>query len=142
MEKVYTATQKYVQTTPRKLRLVADAVKKLTPIAALEVLPYSSKRAANPLYKVVKTAVSNAKQDGVLENELVFSEIQITQGPVLKRFSAVSRGQAHGYKKRMSHVRVSVKRISQPEKKQEVVETKEVVNTEKVEKKAKKQIKK
>lgn len=105
----FVATQKYVQTTPRKLRLVADAAKKLSPMAAIEVLPYSNKRAALPLLKTIKTAVANAKQTGVDETKLVFSEIQITQGPVLGRGNPVSRGQFHPIKRRMSHIRVVVK---------------------------------
>lgn len=106
MQTTYTATQKYVQMTPRKVRLIADSVKKMTPAAAVQVLPYSNKRAANPLMKVIKTAIANAVQVGIDPTTLVFSEIQITQGPVLKRFIAVSRGQAHPLKKRMSHIRV------------------------------------
>ena len=104
----YTATQKYVQMTPRKLRLVADSVRKLTPAAAIEILPYSKRIAAEPLVKVIKTAVANAKLAGVDEGRLVFSEIQISQGPALKRGIPVSRGQWHPIKKRMSHIRVIV----------------------------------
>lgn len=126
MEKQYIATQKYVQTTPRKLRLVADAAKKLTPLTAVEVLPYSNKRAANALLKVVKTAISNAKQAGVSDSDLLFSEVQITQGPVLKRFIPVSRGQAHSYKKRMSHIRVVLKeKVEAKNKKSEKNEQKQ-----------------
>ncbi len=94
--------------SPRKLRLVADAVKQMRPVDAIEALPFSGKRAAHPLSKVIKTAVANAVAAGVDAQTLVFKEIQIGQGPTLKRGIAVSRGQWHPIMKRMSHIRVSV----------------------------------
>jgi len=102
------ATQKFYRMSPRKLRLVTDAVKKMSPVEALVVLPFTGKRAAEPLAKVIKTAVANAKVLGMDEQTLVFKEIQIGQGPTLKRGIAVSRGQWHPIKKRMSHIRVVV----------------------------------
>lgn len=127
MEKTYSATQKYIQMTPRKLRLVADAVRKMNPVNAMEVLPYSARYAAEPLMKTIKTAVSNAKHEGADETKLVFEEIQITQGPALKRGIAVSRGQWHPIKKRMSHIRVVVKegKVVSAVKTQKVEEQKE-----------------
>jgi len=94
--------------TPRKMRLVADSVRKMKPSDAVEILPYSAKFAAEPLLKVIKTAIANARQGGADESKLVFHEIQISQGPALKRGIPVSRGQWHPIKKRMSHIRVSV----------------------------------
>lgn len=134
----YIATQKYVRMTPRKLRLVADAARKMTPAAAIEVLPYSKKIAAGPLMKVVKTAVANAKQAGADETRLMFVEIQISEGPVLKRGIPVSRGQWHPILKRMSHIRVVVgeKEVIKPRErvKAEATETKKTKKVTKVEK--------
>lgn len=104
-------TQKYIKTSPRKIRLVADLIKDLSPEKALEVLPHLQKRAAKPLSKAINTALSNAK-DRNISGELVFSEIQINEGPRLKRGRAVSRGRWHPYKRRMSHIHIVLKTTS------------------------------
>ena len=81
-------------------------VKKLPPSEALEVLPYTGKRAALPLAKVIKSAMANALQKGADEKSLVFKEIQVGEGPILKRGRPVSRGRWHPIQKKMSHIRV------------------------------------
>lgn len=102
------AVQKYIITSPRKLREVVFLIKKMKPAVAIEQLPFSYKRAAEPLVKVIKTAIANATQKGASSDELIFKEIQINEGPRLRRFRAASRGRAKPYKKRMSHIRVVV----------------------------------
>jgi len=69
------SVQKFVKTSPRKLRLVADLAKKMTPADAIERLPFSRKFAAEPLIKVIKTAVANGKAMGAKEENLIFKEI-------------------------------------------------------------------
>ena len=100
------ATQKYLILSPKKLREVAEIAKKLSPARALEVLPFIGKRAAGPLSKVIKSAIANAKVKGEAEGDLVFKEIQIGEGPRLKRWRAGAHGRAKPFKKRMSHIRV------------------------------------
>ncbi|OGM15933.1 hypothetical protein A2V56_04930 [Candidatus Woesebacteria bacterium RBG_19FT_COMBO_42_9] len=100
------ATQKYLITSPKKLREVAAVAKKLSPIRAIEILPFIGKRAATPLLKVIKNAIASAKAKGSSEGELAFKEIQIGEGPRLKRFRAGAHGRAKPYKRRMSHIRV------------------------------------
>lgn len=102
----YTATIKYVRTSPRKLRLVADAVRSLPvqkAIAALSGLPQA---AARPLTDAIESAAANAKSKNGELSTLTMKALEIGGGPVMKRWHAVSRGQAHGFKKRMSHIRV------------------------------------
>lgn len=102
----YQATSKYIRTSTRKLRLVADLVSKLSPSDALVQLSHMPKEAAGPMAKVVASAIANAAQKQVSEDVLKFKKIEVMGGPVMKRFHAVSRGQAHSYKKRMTHVRI------------------------------------
>ncbi len=110
------STQKYILMSPRKLRLVANAVRKLSPNEAVTVLPFMEKRAAEPLEKAIKTALANAKVHGLNGDELVFKEIQIGEGPRLKRGRPVSRGRWHPYKKRMSHIRIVLETLPQNDK--------------------------
>lgn len=101
------AEQKYLRESPRKLRKVADLVRKMRPVQAVEYLAHIRKRATLPLQKVLKQALANAKNNAQIpEGELVIRELVIGQGPTYKRFRPVSRGRAHAIKKRTSHVRV------------------------------------
>ena len=131
------SVQKFVKTSPRKLRLVAALAKKMTPLAAIESLPFSRKQAAVPLVKVIKTAVANGKTLGAKEEDLIFKEIQINEGPMLKRGRPASRGVWHPYKRRMSHIRVILveKKKKQETPKPKTKAKKEVEATKKVTKK-------
>lgn len=100
------AEQKFLRMSPRKVRLLVDLIKKLKPLAAIEILPLIGKRAAEPVAKVIKQAVANAKEKGIDGADLIFKEIQVGEGPVLKRGRPVSKGRWHPIKKRMSHIRV------------------------------------
>ena len=104
MKNEYKATQKFLVMSPRKLRLVVGVIKKMKPVDAVEKLPFASKRAAFDLGKVIKSAIANAKNQGVSETDLIFKEIQIGEGPRLKRGKAASRGRWHARQKRMSHI--------------------------------------
>ena len=108
------AIQKNVKMSPKKLRFVADVARKMKPIDAIEKLPFIGKKAAEPIILVIKSALANAKNKEIDATNLVFKELQINEGPRLKRGRPVSRGRWHPYKRRMSHIRV-------------VLETKEIV---------------
>ncbi len=129
--KEFKATQKYLLMSPRKIRLVVEVVKKMKPAEAVEKLPFVQKRAGEFLMKVIKSAIAAAKAQGVSETDLIFKEIQIGEGPRLKRGRAASRGMWHPFKKRMSHIRVVLQanksevQNPKPETKAKEVEKKE-----------------
>ena len=100
------ASQKYLLLSPRKIRPVVALIKKMTPLEAVERLPFIAKKASEPLAKVIKQALANARVKGLSDSDLTFKEIQIGEGPRLKRGRPVSRGQWQPIKKRMSHIRV------------------------------------
>jgi large subunit ribosomal protein L22 len=107
------STQKYIRTSPRKLRLVADAVRALSPEQALLHLKFTGKAAAEPLYKAIKQAVANAKdQTGLTVDKLAFKTLDVMEGPTYKRFQAVARGMAHSIMKRTSHIHVELKEVT------------------------------
>jgi large subunit ribosomal protein L22 len=112
------ATQKFVVESPKKLREVAGVLRtsKLNPLEALDRLALVGKRAADTLRKAITVAIANAKQGNVNPETLIFKEIIINDGPVLKRFRAGSRGRAKPYKKRMSHIRIVLTTKEQPVK--------------------------
>ncbi len=115
MNKDFIATQKYLIMSPRKIRLVAALIKKMKPVDAIEKLPFVQKRAAEPVMKVVKNAIASATQQGIANTDLVFKEIQIGEGPRLKRGQAASRGRWHAFKHRMAHIRVVLTTATRPQ---------------------------
>ncbi len=105
--------QKYIRTSARKLRFVADAVRTLTPESALQHLKFMDKSAATPLAKAIKQAVANARdQKGLTADKLAFQTLDVMEGPTYKRFRAVSRGMAQSIQKRTAHIRVVLKEAS------------------------------
>jgi large subunit ribosomal protein L22 len=78
----------------------------LKPTEAVEVLPHAGKRAAEPLVKAIKSAIANARQKGINDQDLEFKEIQIGEGPTFKRGRPVGKGRWHPYVRRMSHIRI------------------------------------
>ncbi|MBI2011301.1 50S ribosomal protein L22 [Candidatus Daviesbacteria bacterium] len=100
----YKHTQKNVGHSPRKLRLVADMIRKLNPDRALDLLQFTNRAAAQDLAKAIKTALANA---GRKEN-LTFKAIEINEGSKMKRYrvGTAGRGRGRPYKKRLSHIRI------------------------------------
>lgn len=126
------ATQKYLLLSPKKIRPVANLAKKMKPMDAINRLPFVGKKAGEPLIKVIKSALASARSKGLNETDLVFKEIQIGEGPRLKRGRPVSRGQWHPIKKRMSHIRVVLQ--TAPSKKMAKAEEVKLSEEKKVEK--------
>lgn len=101
------AEQKFSRQTSTRLRLVAAAVKKLSPAAAIEQLRFMDLKAAETILLVMKQAVANATNNlGLSADALTIKEIVVGEGPQYKRFQPVSRGRAHSILKRSAHIRV------------------------------------
>lgn len=101
-----TSIQKFIGASPRKLRLVADMVRKMEPGKALDTLAITRKEAAKHLFAALNTAISNAKQNSMDVAKLTVSSIEINEGSKMKRFRAGTRGRARPYVKKMSHIKV------------------------------------
>ncbi|MCL5675999.1 MAG: uL22 family ribosomal protein [Patescibacteria group bacterium] len=103
------AYTKYLKISPRKLRLVAQAVKDLNLEMALEQLKAVSKSSARPILLTLNSAVSNAvKNHNLARESLKIKNIIIEEGARLKRMD-----KSHGARfnrgvkqKRMSHIKV------------------------------------
>lgn len=99
------AKAKYVRRTPRKARIVADAVVGMRVSEALAQLEFSPKHAAADVAKVIKSAAANAEHNyNLSRDDLVVKQLLVDEGPTMKRFRPVSRGMAHQYFHRTSHI--------------------------------------
>lgn len=90
---------------PRKVRLLADLVRGKTAAHAINLLANLPKRASEPMSKLIKSAVANAKMPAT---ELYIAKIEVGGGVVFKRSMPRARGRASAIKKRTSHIRLSL----------------------------------
>ncbi len=103
------AIAKYVRTSPRKLRLVADLIRGKSAQEAWSILEFTPKRAAGPLKKVLESAIANAQHNNEMAPEsLAVARVMIDEGPTMKRFMPRARGRAAAIKKRTSHITIVV----------------------------------
>jgi large subunit ribosomal protein L22 len=99
------AKAKFVKRTPRKARLVADAVLGMPISDALAYLEFSPRHAAHDVAKVIKSAAANAEHNfNLSRDELYLKQLLVDDGPTLKRIRPVSRGMAHQYFHRTCHL--------------------------------------
>lgn len=103
------AVAKYIRTSPRKMRLVADLIRGKSAQEAWNILEFTPKRATGPLKKVLESAIANAQNNNDIPAEtLMVHRVMIDEGPTLKRFTPRARGRASAIKKRTCHITVIV----------------------------------
>lgn len=103
----YVAIAKNIKISPRKVRLVADGVKKQNLKAALSSLSVMNKRAAGPIKKAIDSAAANALNNfNADKNGITIKNITVTEGTSMKRYHYAGRGRTRPYKKRTSHITV------------------------------------
>lgn len=104
-----TTVIKNVRISPKKLRFLLPEIKKLTPKESLSYLLYTPKKGAKILYGAIKSAINNAKNYlKINEEELKFKVIAINEGLKLKRYQPGGRGTVKPYKKRFSHIKITL----------------------------------
>jgi len=102
------AEAKYIRISPTKVRPVISLVKGENIKSAIVKLELVNKKGAFYLVKVLKSALSNAKNKGYDDGSLFISRIVANPGPTLKRYRAASFGRATLIKKRTSHIVVEL----------------------------------
>jgi large subunit ribosomal protein L22 len=105
------AIARHIQISPQKVRLVVDVVRGKDAGEALDVLRFMPQKAAEPVFKLIQSAVANAEQNFGLEmEELYISRIFADDGPRRRlspyggRFGA--RGRFKPILRRSSHITV------------------------------------
>ncbi len=117
------ASLKYLRISPRKVRLVANLIKGLPVNEAELQLKNISKRSAEPLLKLLKSAISNAEHNFQLDREnLYIKSLRVNSGPTLKRYMPRARGVAYEIKKRTSHIDIILEEIKPSSEKKQKVE--------------------
>jgi large subunit ribosomal protein L22 len=103
------AVSKYVRMGPNKVRRVLRQIigkSYAEALLLLEFLPYAS---CDPIIKVLRSAVANAKDKADAdESKLMVKSAFANQGPVMKRFRPRAQGRAYRILKPTSHITVVV----------------------------------
>ena len=106
------AINRYIGSSPRKMRLVIDLIRGMQVDKALEVLHFSSKRSSKDAEKTLRSAVANLLNSDdtsrVEPHDLVVKEVFVDQGPTIKRISPAPMGRAYRIRKRSCHLTIVV----------------------------------
>jgi large subunit ribosomal protein L22 len=106
------ARLKFARMAPRKLRRVADAIRGKSVREALVMLQFAGVFAAEPIEKLLRSAVANAGNNHDMNtDELYVTRITVDGGPggrFTKRLDPRAQGRANFKRKRMAHVTVAV----------------------------------
>lgn len=95
----------YLRIAPRKVRLVADLIRKKKIEEAQTILNFTVKKASQSLLKLLNSAVANARNNFQVDpNNLYISKITVDEGPKYKRWMPRARGRASEIQKKTSHV--------------------------------------
>ncbi len=101
------AVAKFVRVSPRKARLVIEAIKGKRVSDALAILKFTPNHASEPLSKVLASAAANAQESwGAAPTELKIANFIADGGPSLKRLHPRAQGRAYRILKRTSHLTV------------------------------------
>ena len=106
------ARVRHIRVTPQKARRVVALIKGKQAQEALAILKFAPQSASEPIYKLVASAIANARvkadKDGEYldEQDLYVANAYVDEGTTLKRFQPRAQGRAFQIKKRTSHITV------------------------------------
>jgi large subunit ribosomal protein L22 len=106
------ARVRHIRVTPQKARRVVALIKGKQAEEALAILKFAPQSASEPIYKLVASAMANARvkadKDGEYldEQDLYVANAYVDEGTTLKRFRPRAQGRAFQIKKRTSHITV------------------------------------
>jgi large subunit ribosomal protein L22 len=99
-------------TSPRRMRLLADVIRGMEVEKALALLEHHPQHSATPLFKLLRSAISNweQKNEGTKAEDagLVVKTIFVDGARMLKRMLPAPQGRAYRLRKRSNHVTLAV----------------------------------
>lgn len=106
------ARVRHIRVTPMKARRVVDMIRGKQALEALAILKFAPQGASEPVYKLVASAMANARVKADAQNshldeqDLYVSRAFVDQGATLKRFQPRAQGRAFKILKRTSHITI------------------------------------
>jgi len=105
-----------LRTSPRKLNLVARAIRGKTATDALAELTFSHRRIARDVKKVLQAAIANAENNHQLDVDRLFvKEATVGRAFIMKRFHTRGRGRSARVEKHFAHLTVIVRERAEEE---------------------------
>ena len=106
------AVARYVRMTPMKVRRVVDLIRGLPAQDAVDLLRFAPQAAAEPVRKVVESAMANAENTLQANRaDLFVARAYVDEGPTMKRWRPRAQGRPGPYFKRTSHITVVVESV-------------------------------
>lgn len=106
------AIAKSIRISPKKARPMAAALRGKASQAALNSLRFDVSKTSRILYKLIFSAVSNARNNyNIKEDNLRIKTLTVDAGPTFRRYWFRSRGSADRLLKRTSHFAVVLEEI-------------------------------
>ena len=108
------ARVKHIRVTPQKARRVVALIKGKQAQEALAILKFAPQAASEPIYKLVESAIANARvkadkdSEFLDEQDLYVANAYVDEGSTLKRFRPRAQGRAFQIKKRTSHITIQL----------------------------------
>ncbi|MFY9304953.1 MAG: 50S ribosomal protein L22 [Rhodoluna sp.] len=108
------ARVRHIRVTPMKARRVVNLIRGKQASEAMAILKFAPQQASEPIFKLVQSAVANAKviadkqNLSVDEDDLFVSRAFVDEGTTLKRFMPRAQGRAFQILKRTSHITIVV----------------------------------
>jgi len=114
-KKGFRASGRYLRISPSKVRRVAREIRKKPYSEAISILEAMPQKGARLLRKVISSAAANALYNNkkLDEDMLYIRELQVDEGPRMKRMWPRGRGRADRLLKRMSHIRVVLDELAE-----------------------------
>ena len=106
------ARVRHIRVTPTKARRVVNMIRGKQATEALAILKFAPQGASEPVYKLVASAMANARVKADASNsyldveDLFVSSAYVDEGATLKRFQARAQGRAFQILKRTSHITI------------------------------------
>ena len=106
------ARVRHIRVTPQKARRVIDLIRGKQAAEALAILKFAPQSASEPVYKLVASAMANARVKADASNsyldeqDLFVAKAYVDEGTTLKRFQPRAQGRAFKILKRTSHITV------------------------------------
>ena len=108
----FKAEAKYIKVSPQKARLVVDLVRGKKVYDAMNILKFTKKKSAEPVYKLLRSAMANASSTGRVDiDNLIVSKICVDMSLSLKRLMPKAMGRGATVKKRMSNIKIVLEEI-------------------------------
>lgn len=108
------ATLRNVRLSPRKARLVANLIRGKRVLEARDILQFSLQRSAEPIRKLLDSAVANAEWNArevrrrIDTDDFIVKTIMVDEGRTFYRYTPMPRGRAGRVRHRSSHVTLTI----------------------------------